>query len=89
MKLNLVLFFVKVRLLMKSHAFIRHNIPNVIKADSEIDETDMNLVDKETLKRNNKIVCPIITKYFYFMFAPTLVYRDEYPRLAFKYLTLK
>jgi len=27
-----------------------------------------------------KLVCPKFSKYFYFMFAPTLVYRDEYPR---------
>ena len=69
---------------MKSHAFIRHNIPNVVQTDKEIDESDSNLVDKEKLKRNNKVVCPSLSKYFYFMFAPTLVYRDDYPRLVLK-----
>ncbi|KRT84845.1 hypothetical protein AMK59_2135 [Oryctes borbonicus] len=53
------------RLLMKSHAFIRTNAPDVItyKPHSE-----------------NPLDLPTLSNYVYFSFAPTLVYRKEYPR---------
>ncbi|KAK9746954.1 MBOAT, membrane-bound O-acyltransferase family [Popillia japonica] len=54
-----------VRLLMKSHAFIRSNVPDVLKHKQHSDEH----LDLPTLKH-----------YLYFSFAPTLLYRKEYPR---------
>ncbi|KAK3743073.1 hypothetical protein RRG08_063938 [Elysia crispata] len=54
------------RLLMKSHAFIRENTAKVMyRKKNDAD-------DSET--------CPDFSKYLYFLFSPTLVYRDNYPR---------
>ncbi|XP_034232657.1 sterol O-acyltransferase 1-like [Thrips palmi] len=47
-----------VRLLMKTHAFVRSNTPRALTDGS----------------------CPGFSHYLYFMFAPTLVYSDNYPR---------
>ncbi|KAK7447324.1 hypothetical protein BaRGS_00040209 [Batillaria attramentaria] len=56
----------QLRLIMKTHAFIRENAQKVLsqKKDDD-DESDE---------------CPDFSKYLYFLFAPTLVYRDNYPR---------
>ena len=50
---------------MKQHAFIRTNVPRVLGTKVH---TDSNLE------------LPNFGKFFYFMFAPTMIYRDEYPR---------
>lgn len=47
-----------VRILMKTHAFVRSNAPRAAADGS----------------------CPGFSHFLYFMFAPTLVYSDEYPR---------
>lgn len=49
-----------VRLLMKTHAFVRSNAPRAL--------TDGSV--------------PGFSQFLYFMFAPTLVYCDNYPRYA-------
>lgn len=72
-KLNLpfvsssVLLLETVRLMMKMHAFVRTN-------------TGRQLEGK--LKGDSKIQVPFpkFASYLYFLFAPTLIYRDEYPR---------
>lgn len=53
------------RLLMKSHAFIRENTARVMYRKKDDDDSD---------------ACPDFSKYLYFLFSPTLVYRDNYPR---------
>lgn len=30
----------------------------------------------------SELPCPSFEKYLYYLFAPTLIYRDEYPRYA-------
>ncbi|XP_033762380.1 sterol O-acyltransferase 1-like isoform X2 [Pecten maximus] len=60
----------QVRLIMKVHAFVRENIPRVL-ANYKKDDGDVEV-------RSN--LCPDFSKYLYFLFAPTLVYRDSYPR---------
>ncbi|KAL8615571.1 hypothetical protein ACOMHN_016148 [Nucella lapillus] len=55
----------QLRLMMKAHAFIRENAAKVINSKKNDDETGC---------------CPDFSKYLYFLFAPTLVYRDSYPR---------
>ena len=50
---------------MKQHAFIRTNIPRVLLVKMHT-ETNLQL--------------PNFGKFLYFMFAPTMIYRDEYPR---------
>jgi len=58
----------QVRYLMKSHAFVRENIPRVMS------------YDKAAAKDGDAPACPDFSKFLYFLFAPTLVYRDTYPR---------
>ncbi|KAK5641509.1 hypothetical protein RI129_010056 [Pyrocoelia pectoralis] len=53
-----------VRFIMKSYAYIRTNCPKFI--NKEKDGTDP--------------ICPTFSRFWYFLFAPTLVYRDVYPR---------
>lgn len=51
---------------MKNHAFVRSNVPRVFAA-----------VGKH---ENRKDAVPSFEKFIYYMFAPTLIYRDHYPR---------
>ncbi|KAG5893534.1 hypothetical protein JTB14_006068 [Gonioctena quinquepunctata] len=53
------------RFLMKIHAFVRSNVPKVLRVKST-DERNMNI--------------PKFSKFLFFLYVPTLVYRDEYPR---------
>uniref|UniRef100_A0A1A9W6X0 O-acyltransferase n=1 Tax=Glossina brevipalpis TaxID=37001 RepID=A0A1A9W6X0_9MUSC len=76
LKLNLpfasgiVLQLETIRLVMKMHAFVRCNVPRVLcgkmKTDDELTYPSLDL--------------PPFGCYLYFLFAPTLVYRDYYPR---------
>ncbi|XP_062893804.1 sterol O-acyltransferase 2-like isoform X3 [Mobula hypostoma] len=66
----------QIRLVMKSYSYIRENIPKVLKAKpSEGKELQM----------------PTLSCYLYFLFCPTLIYRDSYPRtprIRWKYVAL-
>ncbi|XP_035271715.1 sterol O-acyltransferase 1 [Anguilla anguilla] len=55
----------QVRLLMKTHSFVRENVPRVLASAQG---------------KNSPVVIPQVTQYLYFLFAPTLIYRDSYPR---------
>ncbi|XP_053100181.1 sterol O-acyltransferase 1 isoform X2 [Hemicordylus capensis] len=55
----------QVRLVMKAHSFIRENVPQIISSASQ---------------KTNSVRLPQISQYLYFLFAPTLIYRDDYPR---------
>ncbi|XP_005102293.1 sterol O-acyltransferase 1 isoform X1 [Aplysia californica] len=59
------------RLIMKTHAFIRENTAKVMYKKKDDDR------DKDDGSSNG---CPDFSKYLYFLFSPTLVYRDNYPR---------
>uniref|UniRef100_A0A1A9ZYJ0 O-acyltransferase n=1 Tax=Glossina pallidipes TaxID=7398 RepID=A0A1A9ZYJ0_GLOPL len=69
---GIVLQLESIRLLMKMHAFVRTNIPRVlhgkVKTDDELTQYS--------------IAFPPFNCYLYFLFAPTLVYRDFYPRAS-------
>ncbi|XP_050080482.1 sterol O-acyltransferase 1-like [Anopheles maculipalpis] len=58
------------RFLMKSHAFIRSNAPKVLTND----------VNSASFPPGIHRALPSFSTYVYFLFVPTLVYRDEYPR---------
>ncbi|CAH0554706.1 unnamed protein product [Brassicogethes aeneus] len=60
-----IVIFEMVRMLMKTHSFIRENAPKVLNYKPN-DEDPLEL--------------PEFSRFFYFFFAPTLIYRDEYPR---------
>ncbi|XP_069823835.1 sterol O-acyltransferase 1 isoform X1 [Dendropsophus ebraccatus] len=55
----------QVRLIMKVHSFVRENIPRVLSSAKE---------------KSAVAPVPQVTQYLYFLFAPTLIYRDNYPR---------
>ncbi|XP_062419642.1 sterol O-acyltransferase 1 isoform X1 [Pungitius pungitius] len=56
----------QVRLMMKAHSFVRENVPRVLSWAKE--------------KTSPRPVVPQVSQYIYFLFAPTLIYRDKYPR---------
>ncbi|XP_035794841.1 sterol O-acyltransferase 1-like [Anopheles albimanus] len=62
------------RFLMKAHAFIRSTAPRVLVADGK------KKPDSKPTNPDAHRPLPAFSKYVYFLFAPTLVYRDEYPR---------
>ncbi|XP_048665900.1 sterol O-acyltransferase 1 isoform X2 [Marmota marmota marmota] len=55
----------QIRLIMKAHSFVRENVPRVLHAAKE---------------KSSMIPIPTVNQYLYFLFAPTLIYRDSYPR---------
>ena len=71
---------------MKSHAFVRENAPRAIlygqiySHEVKIDEI------KRDEEKTNIVVphtpCPSFSKFLYFLFVPTLIYRDSYPRTS-------
>ncbi|KAJ4445354.1 hypothetical protein ANN_07159 [Periplaneta americana] len=66
--ISMAILMEQVRLMMKTYAFVRSNIPRALAYKSH------QSGDKEM------IACPGFSKFLYFLFAPTLVYRDDYPR---------
>ncbi|XP_024939663.1 sterol O-acyltransferase 1 [Cephus cinctus] len=73
---SLVVLMEQVRLLMKTHAFVRSTAPKMMLEESQkLQKTQKSQVD---ISGSSK--CPGFSKFLYFMFAPTLVYRDSYPR---------
>ncbi|CAG5074095.1 Similar to Soat1: Sterol O-acyltransferase 1 (Mus musculus) [Cotesia congregata] len=55
----------QVRMIMKIHAFIRSTVPSVLNRKLHDGSGDL---------------IPKFNKFSYFMFAPTLIYQDNYPR---------
>ncbi|XP_072537383.1 sterol O-acyltransferase 1 isoform X2 [Salminus brasiliensis] len=60
-----ILILEQVRLMMKVHSFTRESVPRVWSSGR--DGTQSSAI-------------PQMTPYLYFLFAPTLIYRDSYPR---------
>lgn len=67
--LSFALLMEQVRFIMKTYSFIRLNAPRV-------------LTYKNHQKNPNAStdVIPSFNKYLYFLFVPTFIYKDEYPR---------
>ncbi|CAD5211217.1 unnamed protein product [Bursaphelenchus xylophilus] len=69
------------RLCMKVHSFVRENLDRVIK--HKVDQARKGFtVQKfaDCIAHRENLVFPSIGQYVYFTFAPTFIYRDEYPR---------
>jgi sterol O-acyltransferase len=71
--------------MMKAYAFVRTNAPRVLNYNPSIEKESVAEFDENTNILNdnaNEIrgPCPSFSCYLYFLFVPTLVYRDEYPR---------
>ncbi|KAJ8795169.1 hypothetical protein J1605_018515 [Eschrichtius robustus] len=55
----------QIRFIMKAHSFVRENVPRVLNSAKE---------------KSSTVPVPTVNQYLYFLFAPTLIYRDNYPR---------
>ncbi|CAF0940619.1 unnamed protein product [Rotaria sordida] len=72
---SLIVLIEQLRQLMKTHSFIRENVEKV--------HLQCRLISEPNTNQNNEIKqlsCPDFSQYLYFLFAPTLIYRDNYPR---------
>ncbi|XP_076042445.1 sterol O-acyltransferase 1 isoform X2 [Oratosquilla oratoria] len=67
---SIIVLCEQVRMFMKTWAFVRSNIgrPMSYKKDDDASQDQKD------------ILCPDFSHYLYFLFVPTLVYRDQYPR---------
>ncbi|KAH8294863.1 hypothetical protein KR018_003768, partial [Drosophila ironensis] len=68
-----VLLLESTRLLMKMHAFVRYNAARVLAGNKKKD-------DQHEGDAVGQPFVPSLRCYIYFLFAPTLIYRDNYPR---------
>uniref|UniRef100_A0A6Q2Y0Z3 O-acyltransferase n=1 Tax=Esox lucius TaxID=8010 RepID=A0A6Q2Y0Z3_ESOLU len=59
-----IIILEQVRLMMKAYSFIRENVPKVLALAKD---------------KSISTVIPQLSNYIYFLFAPTLIYRDKYP----------
>lgn len=77
---SMVVLCEQIRMLMKSYAFVRTNIPRAFKYIPNEHRDIQSDIDDDELINNQP--CPNFSNYLYFLFAPTLIYRDthEYPR---------
>ncbi|XP_049800912.1 sterol O-acyltransferase 2-like isoform X2 [Schistocerca nitens] len=64
----MILLCEQMRMIMKSYAFLRSQVPKVKMFKPHTDATD--------------VLLPDFNHFVYFMFAPALVYRDSYPSLV-------
>ncbi|KAL2090396.1 hypothetical protein ACEWY4_015084 [Coilia grayii] len=60
-----IIIMEQVRLVMKAHSFVRESVPRVLTAQKD---------------KKHALAIPQLSQYLYFLFAPTLIYRDNYPR---------
>ncbi|XP_021121013.1 sterol O-acyltransferase 1 isoform X3 [Heterocephalus glaber] len=60
-----IIILEQIRLIMKAYSFVRENVPRVLHAAKE---------------KSGTVPIPTVNQYLYFLFAPTLIYRDSYPR---------
>ncbi|CAF3239898.1 unnamed protein product [Rotaria socialis] len=74
---SFIVLLEQLRQLMKTHSFVRENIEN-IRAQCHL------ISEAKTNDNTNRVElsCPDFSHYLYFLFAPTLIYRDKYPRNA-------
>ncbi|XP_025271371.1 sterol O-acyltransferase 1-like [Camponotus floridanus] len=63
---NIIIIMEQLRIIMKNHAFVRSVTPRFLSYKPHNDVSPPNV--------------PRFSHYLYFLFAPTIIYRDEYPR---------
>jgi sterol O-acyltransferase len=69
---------------MKSHAFVRENAPRAIlygQIQSQESQLNDSFNGQQAFPTPHS-PCPEFSKFLYFIFAPTLIYRDSYPRTS-------
>ncbi|CAD5207408.1 unnamed protein product [Bursaphelenchus okinawaensis] len=66
------------RLVMKVHSFMRENLAKLIKYKKEQAEKGLSI--NEAFSQRDNMQFPTLQQYVFFTFAPTFIYRDQYPR---------
>ncbi|CAF1214273.1 unnamed protein product [Rotaria sp. Silwood1] len=89
---RMIILIEQVRFLMKSHAFVRENAPHAILYGQiysqriKVEDIIENKSNDSLNEQKNSFIphtpCPEFSKFLYFLFAPTLIYRDSYPRTS-------
>ena len=69
----------QIRLMMKTHAFTREIARRIFKQSLHF-KNDDDSDSSSSLDFPSENAFPGFSKYLYFVFAPTLVYRDQYPK---------
>ncbi|XP_043252424.1 sterol O-acyltransferase 1 [Colletes gigas] len=65
---TMIVLMEQIRLVMKTYGFVRHMAPKFLAYKPHSDEPEPKI--------------PNFSKFLYFMFAPTLIYQDRYPRAS-------
>ncbi|VDN07962.1 unnamed protein product [Thelazia callipaeda] len=69
------------RFAMKVHSFVREIYPLVIALKAQVDKNAYNKEEAEyATNENSSKKFPTLSQYVYFLFCPSLVYRQSYPR---------
>ncbi|XP_073236654.1 sterol O-acyltransferase 1-like [Porites lutea] len=89
---SIIILAEQVRFMLKVHAFVRENVPKVLSHKKEVVSTrvedsdqvnqgngDEDTTTSETQDKEANQLLPEFGQYLYFLFCPTLVYRDQYP----------
>ncbi|CAH3170013.1 unnamed protein product [Porites lobata] len=89
---SIIILAEQVRFMLKVHAFVRENVPKVLSHKKEVVSTrvedsdqvnqgngDEDATTSETQDKETNQPLPEFGQYLYFLFCPTLVYRDQYP----------
>ncbi|XP_029450919.1 sterol O-acyltransferase 2 [Rhinatrema bivittatum] len=74
---SIIITLEQFRLIMKSYSFLREKVPQIIQLN---------------LNKEKEVMLPKFSSYLYFLFCPTMIYRDSYPRTPFirwKYVIIK
>ncbi|KFD64146.1 hypothetical protein M514_23635, partial [Trichuris suis] len=66
----------QVRFIMKVHSFVRENYTRSVEYKRRRYSQDKN-------EKDIKNACPTLKNFIYFLFAPTLIYRNVYPRTSY------
>lgn len=87
---SIIILAEQIRLMLKVHAFVRENAPKILshpnsKGPTPSPPTDSDSANQGTEDDANKDgkecnqPLPEFGQYLYFLFCPTLIYRDQYP----------
>ncbi|XP_053966717.1 sterol O-acyltransferase 1 [Anastrepha ludens] len=78
-----ILLLESTRLLMKMHSFVRTNAARVLAGKLKVDSNSSELEGTKNKQQSTLATrLPAFSSYLYFLFAPTLIYRDSYPRTS-------
>ncbi|XP_046846025.1 sterol O-acyltransferase 1-like isoform X2 [Xenia sp. Carnegie-2017] len=82
---RIIILMEQVRFYMKLHAFVREVAPRVLASSSSDKKNSDN---EQSEDEDNEDACkedrniPGFSQFLYFLFAPTLIYRDSYPQTS-------